>query len=156
MLQDVINLEDVRERQKLEDFHAQFVEDIKQRARESMAAAAAHEWSVEVGEKIMTEFGIRTGSAPWTVVGRTIQETGLSPDADPRNGVFTKAENVPYLLIKREGPDGVEESMVPEWAVARTFRGPSLAQPTLEQVSPTAARFTGGRRLLTHSSLSRP
>lgn len=133
MLQDVINLEDVRERKKLEDFHAQFMEDLKQRARESMASAAAHEWSVEVGEKIMTETGIRTGSAPWTVAARTIQKTGLSPDADPQKGVFTKAKNVPYLLIRREGPDGVEESMVPEWAVARTFRGPSLAQTTLFQ-----------------------
>jgi hypothetical protein len=132
--QDIIDLDDAREAKKLQEFHGDLTERIMDGAREMAEKSAANDWKVEVGAKVMTPSGREKGQSPWTVVGRYIKEEGLSPDARPKEGIFTKAKDVPYLIVERDG----EKTHLPEWAIETTFAGPrALEQTDTADVSTT-------------------
>ena len=114
----------LRDQRDFARFRETFMEKVDDRVKEMMRRAGEHEWTVEVGDRVQTEFGIRRGDPPWTVIGRRIADEGLSPEsdlsADPP--VRVKGTDIPMLIVSRGRTDVDRERIeLPEWAIETIF-----------------------------------
>lgn len=109
-----------RGKESLENFSKDLMEEVQGRATRAAEKAAKHNWSVDIGDNILTAQGIRNNEKPFKVIGRVIRKKGLLPESDPRAGKFIHGKDVPYLRVRR----GSEETEIPEWAVVRRLTGP--------------------------------
>lgn len=118
---EIVNIGDRIEQKKLNTLHGEFMSKVADRTAQKQKQVDAHEWSVQVGDKVQTEHGQRMKQPPLEVVGRTIKKKGLDPSSDPKNGKFIYTTDVPYIYYKSQ--DGVTGT-IPEWAVITKFGGP--------------------------------
>ena len=127
---EVISFADAKQAKVFQELHTEFMERVRERARASSEEAAAHEWTVEVGDIVSTADTASKGISPWRVTGRYIKKRGLSPDANPAEGDFTQVDNVPYVYV--ENAEG--KTTLPEWALVNRFNGPvALSQEGFQQ-----------------------